>query len=57
MHTFLNHNKMWPQLEGTLQETCKFIAAIKTNANQMGEGNANIVYVLGHLHLETLDNS
>jgi hypothetical protein len=27
------------------------IAAIQTNANQMGEGNANIAYVLGHLHL------
>jgi hypothetical protein len=27
------------------------IAAIQTNANQMGEGNANIAYELGHLHL------
>jgi hypothetical protein len=27
------------------------IAAILTNANQMGEGNANIAYELGHLHL------
>jgi hypothetical protein len=27
------------------------IAAILTNANQMGEGNANITYELGHLHL------
>jgi hypothetical protein len=27
------------------------IAAILTNANQMGEGNANIAYVLGHLDL------
>jgi hypothetical protein len=26
------------------------IAAILTNANQMGEGNANIAYALGHLH-------
>jgi hypothetical protein len=33
------------------------IAAILTNANQMGEGNANIAYVLGHLHLATSDNS
>jgi hypothetical protein len=56
MHTFLNHNKMWPPLEDTLQETCKIIAAIQTNANQMGEGNANIVYVLGHLHLALSDN-
>jgi hypothetical protein len=46
MHTFLNHNKMWPPLEDTLQETCKNIAATQTNANLMGEGNANIVYVL-----------
>jgi hypothetical protein len=57
MHTFLNHNKMCPPLEDTLQETCKIIAAIQTNANQMGEGNANIVYVLGHLHLAPSDNS
>jgi hypothetical protein len=33
------------------------IAAILTNANQMGEGNANVAYVLGHLHLEPSDNS
>jgi hypothetical protein len=33
------------------------IAAIQTNANQMGEGNANIAYVLGHLHLAPSDNS
>jgi hypothetical protein len=46
MHTFLNHNKMCPPLEDTLQETCKIIAVIQTNANQMGEGNANVAYVL-----------
>jgi hypothetical protein len=33
------------------------ITAIQTNANQMGEGNANIAYVLGHLHLAPSDNS
>jgi hypothetical protein len=33
------------------------IAAILTNANQMGEGNANIAYALGHLHLASSDNS
>jgi hypothetical protein len=27
------------------------IAAIQTNTNQMGEGNANIAFELGHLHL------
>jgi hypothetical protein len=27
------------------------IIAIQTNANQMGEGNANIAYELGCLHL------
>jgi hypothetical protein len=27
------------------------ITAIQTNANQMGEGNANITYELGLLHL------
>ena len=51
MHTSLNHNKVWPLLEDTLQETCKNIAAIQTNANQMGEGNANIAFELGRLHL------
>jgi hypothetical protein len=29
----------------------QIIAAIQTNANQMGEGNANIAYELGLLHL------
>jgi hypothetical protein len=33
------------------------IVAILTNANQMGEGNANVAYVLGHLHLAPSDNS
>jgi hypothetical protein len=27
------------------------IAAIQTNAAQLGEGNANIAYELGHLHI------
>jgi hypothetical protein len=42
---------MWPSLEDTLQENMQIIAAIQTNANQMGEGNTNIAYALGHLHL------
>jgi hypothetical protein len=46
MHTFLKHNKMWPPLEDTLQENMQNITAIQTNANQMGEGNANIAYEL-----------
>jgi hypothetical protein len=33
------------------------IAVILTNTNQMGEGNANVAYVLGHLHLAPSDNS
>jgi hypothetical protein len=33
------------------------IAAILTNANQIGEGNASIAYVLEHLHLAPSDNS
>jgi hypothetical protein len=33
------------------------IVAIQTNANQMGEGDANIAYELGHLHLVPSDNS
>jgi hypothetical protein len=35
----------------------QIIAAILNNANQMGEGNANIAYELWHLHLTPLDNS
>jgi hypothetical protein len=31
------------------------IAAIQTNANQMGEGNANITFELGRLHLAPLE--
>jgi hypothetical protein len=30
------------------------VAAIQTNANQMGEGNANIAYELGRVHLAPL---
>jgi hypothetical protein len=33
------------------------IAAIVTNANLTGEGNANVACVLGHLHLAPSDNS
>jgi hypothetical protein len=33
------------------------ITTILTNANQMGEGNENIAYVLRHLHLAPSDNS
>jgi hypothetical protein len=33
-------------LEDTLQESMQNIAAIQTNANQMGEGNTNIAYKL-----------
>jgi hypothetical protein len=29
MHTFLNHNKVWPPLEDTLQETCKLLQPSK----------------------------
>jgi hypothetical protein len=35
----------------------QIISAILNNANQMGEGNANTAYVLGHLHLAPSDNS
>jgi hypothetical protein len=35
----------------------QIIAAIQTNANQTGEGNANIAYELGYLHLAPSDNS
>jgi hypothetical protein len=42
---------------GYAARNVQIIAAIQTNANQMGEGNANIAYVLGHLHLAPSDNS
>jgi hypothetical protein len=36
---------------GDVARNMQNIAAIQTNANQMGEGNANIAYELGRLHL------
>jgi hypothetical protein len=36
---------------GYAARNMQIIAAIQTNANQMGEGNANIAYKLGCLHL------
>jgi hypothetical protein len=45
MHTFLNHNKV-ATMGGYATRNMQMIAAIQTNANQMGEGNANIAYEL-----------
>jgi hypothetical protein len=42
---------------GYAARNMQIIAAIQTNTNQMGEGNANVAYVLGHLHLAPSDNS
>jgi hypothetical protein len=42
---------------GYAARNMQIIAAILTNANQMGEGNANVACVLGHLHLAPSDNS
>jgi hypothetical protein len=42
---------------GYAARNMQYIAAIQTNANQIGEGNANIAYALGHLHLAPSDNS
>jgi hypothetical protein len=42
---------------GYTARNMQIIAAIQTNANQMDEGNANIAYALGHLHLAPSDNS
>jgi hypothetical protein len=42
---------------GYAARNVQIIAAILTNANQMGEGNANIAYELGRLHLALSDNS
>jgi hypothetical protein len=41
---------------GYAARNVQIIATILTNANQMGEGNANVAYVLGHLHLAPSDN-
>jgi hypothetical protein len=38
-------------------QNMQIIAAIQTNANQMGERNANIAYELWRLHLAPSDNS
>jgi hypothetical protein len=38
-------------IRGYAARNMQNIAAIQTNANQMGEGNANIAYELGCLHL------
>jgi hypothetical protein len=45
MHTFLNHNKV-AIIGGYIASILQIIAVIQTNANQMGEGNANIAYDL-----------
>jgi hypothetical protein len=50
MHIFLNHNKV-AIIGGYTARNMKIIAAIQTNANQMGEGNTNNAYELGSLHL------
>jgi hypothetical protein len=44
-------------IRGYAARNVQIIAAILTNANQMGEGNANVAYVPGHLHLAPSDNS
>jgi hypothetical protein len=56
MHIFLNHNKV-VIIGGYATRNMQIITAIQTNANQMGEGNANIAYELRHLHLAPSDNS
>jgi hypothetical protein len=56
MHIFINHNKV-ATIGGYTARNMQIITAIQTNANQMGEGNANVAYVLGHLHLAPSDNS
>jgi hypothetical protein len=45
MHIFLNHNKV-AIIGGCATRNMQNITAILTNANQMGEGNANIAYEL-----------
>jgi hypothetical protein len=36
---------------GYVARNAQNVATIQTNATQLGEGNANIAYELGHLHL------
>jgi hypothetical protein len=42
---------------GYAERNMQNIAAIQTNDNQMGEGNANIAFELGHLHLAPPEHS
>jgi hypothetical protein len=42
---------------GYAARNMQIIAAIQTNENQMGEGNANTAFELGGLHLAPSDNS
>jgi hypothetical protein len=50
MHIFFNHNKV-AIIGGYTASNMQNIAAILTYANQLGEGNANIAFDLGCLHL------
>jgi hypothetical protein len=45
MHIFFSHNNV-SIIGGYAARNMQIIAAIQTNANQMGEGNANIAYEL-----------
>jgi hypothetical protein len=40
---------------GYVAKNMQNVAAIRTNAAQLGEGNANIAYELGRLHLVQSD--
>jgi hypothetical protein len=42
-------------IEGYVARNMQNVAAIETNAAQLGEGNANIAYELGRLHLVQSD--
>jgi hypothetical protein len=60
--TFAEPYAQYPQpqqsmaiIGGYAAKNMQNIAAIQSNAAQLGEGNANIAYELGHLHLVPLD--
>jgi hypothetical protein len=60
--TFAEHYAQFPQpqqsvviIGGYAARNMQNIAAIQANAAQLGEGNANIAYELGHLHLVPLE--
>jgi hypothetical protein len=51
MHIFPQPQQSVAIIGGYAARNMQNIAAIQTNATQLGEGNANIAYKLGRLHI------